>query len=266
MTDKVAEAQAAAKAEADAKAAAQAAGGEGDKTPAPGATSEGDKPADNKPAASIVEDDKGGKTPLEGSATEQVETLLKGAGLDPKEVTRIVMENDGTVTPAVFKALVEEHGEATAKVVVDNLSQFSASAKAEVTARDEAIYSQVAKAFEGVTEQSGAESWAELAAWAKDNVPNSERQEINDLLSHGGIAAEFAVKTLIDKFKSSDSFTQPALLEEGESQDTSGIKPLDKASYDRELRKLLGEGRDYNTDPDIAKLKRARSKAIARGI
>jgi len=53
-----------------------------------------------------------------------------------------------------------------------------------------------------------------------------------------------------------------------QADDTSteyGGKPLDKVGYDRELRKLLNDGHNYDTSPEIAALNSRRTKSLARG-
>lgn len=206
---------------------------------------------------------------LDRSMLSQVEGLLADAGLSPKEVVTLVSKEDGQVTPDILKALVDKHGEAVASLVVDNLQGFHEKSKTEATNRDKVVFDQVQEAFKGITEQSGEDTWKELSAWAKDNIPNAERKEINALLGKGGKAAKYAVQDLVDQFKNSDTYEQPAELLDGDSlgDDTfGGGKPLDKAGYDRELRKLLNEGHVYGQSAEINALDRRRMKALKRGM
>lgn len=229
-------------------------------------------PAEEKPKGETEQAPKPEPTEevkLDKSVLSQVEGLLKDAGLSPSEVATVVTKENGEITPDILKALADKHGDAVASLVADKLQGFHEQTKTEANKRDKAVFDQVQEAFKGITEQSGEESWKELSAWAKENVPNAERKEINALLKQGGKAAQYAVQDLISQFKNSDTYEQPAELLDGDSlgDDTfGGGKPLDKAGYDRELRKLLNEGHVYGQSPEIAALDRRRLKAINRGI
>ena len=150
---------------------------------------------------------------------------------------------------------------------MDKLKGIHKARKAESEAADNAIFDRVSEAFQGTTDQSGKETFEELSTWAKDNVSAEDRKEINALLRKGGLAAKLAIDSLVETFKASDSFiSQPAELLQGDDTSSEyGGKPLDKIGYDRELRKLLGQGHDYDTSPEIASLNTRRMKAINRG-
>ena len=256
MTDEVAEAQAKAKAEA-AESAETVAASEQENAP------KGEESP--TPKADLGDEDEGSKLP-EGTVVEQVGSLIVDAGLKPEDVAKIVSENNGDLTPALFQQLVEKHGEGLTSIIADNLRSFNKDAVTKGNENDTAIFTHVQESFKGVTEQSGEETWKELSGWAKENIPNAERKEINSLLKQGGLSAKFAVDHLVKKFQSSDSYTQTASLESGDSvADSSGGAMIDRATYDRELRKLQSEGHDYNTSPEIAQLQRRRQKAIRRG-
>jgi len=204
---------------------------------------------------------------FDSNAAGKVQPFLEDAGLVPSEVAKSVTDNGGEVTPEIMKALVEKHGEGVAALLKDKLTYLHESNVAASQKADNAIYAHVETAFKDTTEQSGADSFKELASWAKDNLSKEERTEINGLLSQGGKAAELAVNSLVDTFKKSDSFmsTPAKLLQADDTSTEYGGKPLDKAGYDRELRKLMDTGHDYNTSPEIAQLNKRRTKSLARG-
>lgn len=200
-------------------------------------------------------------------SAKQVQPLLEAAGLVPSEVAEIVTKGDGKVTIEIMQKLVEKHGEGVASLIKDKLEGLHQSHQAVSKAADTKVFNQVEAAFKGVTEQSGSDTFKELATWAKTNLPVADRQEINGLLSQGGKAAELAINSLIQSFKSSDSFiAQPAkLLSADGTSGEYGGKPLDKAGYSRELRKLMDSGHNYDTSPEIASLNSRRTKSLARG-
>lgn len=238
------------------------------------------KPNKKKPPESTNtgEDDKGDKGnkedkqepreyDLSAPVVKQVEKLITEAGLNAQDVARIVTENEGKATPELIKALADKHGDAVASIVAEQLSGFHSANQAKANKRDQAIFDQVQESFKGVTEQGGKETWGELAGWAKENIPNDERKEINKLLAQGGIAAKYAVDDLVSRFKSSESFSQSADLITGDAtaQDF-GVKPLSKQEYVSELRKLEAKGHVYGKSQEMAALDKRRTAGLQRGI
>lgn len=197
----------------------------------------------------------------------KLQGLVKDAGLIPADIAREITDNDGEVSPETLKALVEKHGEAVGTLIAEKLTTLHQENVNAAKQRDESVFNQVAEAFKGVTEQTGEESWKELSGWAKDNIPNEQRKEINELLGKGGLQAQLAVAYVIDQFKNSDDFQQPAVLETGDDTPkdfSSGA--IDKQTYITELNKLLDAGHDYNTSQEIRKLEARRLKGVQRGL
>ena len=197
---------------------------------------------------------------------KHVEGLLEQAKLVPEDVAEMVAKNGGEVPTELAKSLRETHGEAVAELIEDKLKGFYKSTIDVVRAKEKVIFDQVENEFKGVTDQKGEQTWDELATWAKANIDATTRKELNGMLDKGGIAAKKAVEHIVQEFKNSDSFSQEAKLVGGDnlSQDY-GVKTIDKSGYDRELRKLLESGHDYDTSPEIAQLNKRRLKAISRG-
>lgn len=257
-------------------------GGEGEGTQEPNAGWEKDENLDDKgnpkdkPPKKKDEEEKPNENTDEGTqekpdvstpVSTQVENLVTAAGLDPAEVAKLVNENQGKLTPALMKALVDKHGEAVASIVADQLSGFYKTNSEKATKRDEAVFSQVAEAFTGITEQTGKETWGELAAWAKKNVPSNERAEINNILAQGGMATKLAVTELITRFKESDSFVQQAELLTGDASAVGGnVKPISRTEYTNELRKLEANGHVYGKSQEMAVLDKRRAAGMSRNI
>jgi hypothetical protein len=201
---------------------------------------------------------------IDASVTEQVVDMVKEAGLDPAEVARIM--SDSGMTPAILKALAEKHGDGVANLIKAQLETRIEAGKAQATENNKTVYDMVASEFEGVTDQTGEQTWNELSTWAKTNVESSQRAEINTLLNQGGMAAKLAVRELISVFKKSSSYTQDANLMQADGvADTGAGKSLSKSDYDRELRTLLNSGHEYGVSQEINNLDRRRMKAISRG-
>lgn len=190
--------------------------------------------------------------------------MIKDAGLDPAEVNRIVTK-DG-MTPAILKALADKHGEGVANLIASQVNSIVEGNKAKAKENDQTVYDMVAEQFKDVTEQTGEQTWNELSTWAKENIEEKDRAEINKLLNQGGMAAKLAVQELVTAFKGSSNFTQDAELITGDGVSDAGAgKPLSKSEYDSELRKLLNAGHIYGESQEIATLDRRRMKAINRG-
>tara|TARA_R110000851_G_scaffold57574_5_gene134061 strand:- start:624 stop:1463 length:840 start_codon:yes stop_codon:yes gene_type:complete len=220
-----------------------------------------------KPVEPVTESPTTSTVDMSATVVKQVEQLIVDAGLTASEVALAVQSGGGQVTPAIMQALVAKHGEAVASLVANQLESLNTSNIATASAKDTAVYTQVKEAFKDLTEQGGKESWTELAGWAKTNIPDAERQEINVLLGQGGLAATYAINDLVSRFKSSDSFTQSAgLLEGGNTNKESGAAPLSKADYLREFRKLEAEGHNYGQSQELDKLDQRREAGMKRGI
>lgn len=197
----------------------------------------------------------------------KVSGLVEQAGLTMKEVAAIAKANDGKLDLTTMVALTEKHGEAVAGLIADQIKDIHTQRTSEAKLRDKEIFDQVAEAFKDTTEQSGEETWKELAGWAKDNIPTETRAEINKLLAQGGLAAKLAVQELTVAFKESQAtaeFQDADLLEADTTPKTSGGM-LSKQDYNRELNKLLAAGHDYDHSADIARLNARRTKSIKSG-
>lgn len=198
----------------------------------------------------------------------KVTGLVEAAGLTMQEVAKIAKANEGKLDTATMLALTEKHGEAVASLLADQIENIHATRTSEAAQRDQAVFDQVAEAFKGQTEQSGEESWKELAGWAKDNVSTEHRAEINALLAQGGLAAKLAVQELTTAFKESQQSTeyQDAELLVADTTAKSDSGNITKQDYIREMNKLLAEGHEYGSSSEMAKLDARRTRSIKRGI
>lgn len=221
-----------------------------------------DKPTDKIEESAVQFDF---KSPI----VQQIETLVKDAGLDPADVAKAVTESKGEVSPALMKSLVEKHGEAVAALIANNLKTFHDANVAQANKRDTGIYDEVAEQLKGVTEQSGKESWNELATWAKTNIGNTERSEINDMLAKGGLSAKAAIKEITTRFLEANKVpaTQEAELMGGDHVPTANVgAPLSKSDYSREMRTLTEKGHIYGASSEMEALDNRRLAGRARGM
>lgn len=113
-------------------------------------------------------------------------------------------------------------------------------------------------------EAGGKEEWLAVQTWASANATPAEKQEINDLLNKGGLAAKGAVKYLVDTYnRANNVVVNPRDAAGGASR--GGIPapanaPLSARDYATEVQKLnykLGGRLDGN--PEYTKLQQRRA-------
>ena len=222
---------------------------------------------DDKSKESTTEQEKEKAAPKFDTRTaDQIEGFLKDAKLDPAVVAKVVSSEGGKVTPEILKALEETHGAAVASLIVDKMAALHESTIAVAEAADKETFDQVAKAFEGVTTQTGEETFNELRDWTKKNLSKEDVAGLQELLQQGGMARRLAIDTMIDTFNSSEGHTQKAELMQGEGLADTGVQGIDRSTYDRELRALQAKGYDYATSPEIKQLRTRREKSMRRGL
>ncbi len=207
------------------------------------------------------------KPKIEGTEAQQVHALVKDAGLNPTEVSKYLGENEGKISPAMLVELQAKYGDSVATMLAGQLEGIYTKQVEAAAAKDKVVFDFVAEQFAGVTEQSGEETWKELAGWAKTNIENDTRKELNALISQGGLAARLAVQELTVAFKGQPAQQQDADLVPADNfANTGKTQAIDKAGYNRELNKLLNAGHSYESSPEIAQLQRRRQKGLNSGI
>lgn len=208
---------------------------------------------------------------VDKSKLSQVTGLVEKAGLDMKEVAEYAKANDGKVDLETMVALKEKHGDAIAELIADQITGIHKEQSEAASKRDNEVYDQVKEAFKDITsdpEQTGESMWKELSGWAKDNVSNEHRSELNKLLAQGGLAAKLAVQELTTAFKETlnKQEFQDAELLDGDSTAKAEGQNISKNEYNVELNKLLKAGHQYGDSREIQALDARRMKSIQRGI
>ncbi len=232
---------------------------------------EGNQDAKTPEEATAKEKDEPTPEAEDKSTLGQVTSLVEAAGLSMKDVAELAKANDGSIDLETMVALKEKHGDAVAGLIAEQIKGIHASRKAEADKRDNAVYDQVKETLKDFTsdpEQTGESMWGELAGWAKENVSNEHRVDINKLLAQGGLAAKLAVQELTTAFKESlgnQEFQEAELLEADTTSKQIG-GDISKSDYVRELRALEAKGHKYGSSAEIAKLDNRRAKSIARGL
>ena len=198
---------------------------------------------------------------------KQVSDMLTSAGLDSAKSRDAITANGGKCTPEIFAALVEKHGEGMATLLSNQMTQIHTEGVTKASEQDQAIFSQVADAFKGVTEQTGEQTWGELSGWAKENVSNDDRKELNAVIAQGGMGAKLAVQELVSLFQQSGSYSQEMVGLEGDNKPNAPKGgDLSRNEYNTQLDALLAKGHDYNTSQEVAALQARRQRSATRSL
>jgi len=197
---------------------------------------------------------------------KQVEDLVVSAGIIPATLIANADQETGALGVGDKAKLITTHGEAIADLIEGNIKKLLMDTRKYSTAKDKAVFDQVAKEFKGVTKQGGEETWKELAGWVKKNMDVGTRKEYNKMLTAGGLQAKLAVKEMVNAFKKDNDMTIPAQLVDGDGDASVGSGGfITRSEYMKQLDVLQKAGHDYDSSPEIAALNKKRMKSINSG-
>jgi len=200
-------------------------------------------------------------------ASKQMGTMLSDAGIDPVLARDAVTANNGQCTPEIYAALVTKHGEGMASLLAGQMTQLHTAGVEKASTADQAVYTQVEEAFKGITEQGGKETFGELAGWAKENIPNDQRKELNAAIAQGGFVAKLAVQELVNAFQQSGDYSQDMVGLEGDNVPNAPQGgDLSRQEYNSQLDALLAKGHVYGQSVEINTLDARRTRSAQRGI
>lgn len=209
------------------------------------------------------------QVPTQAEITKQakgIEGLISSAGLSPKDVMRGLDQESFEMDDEHFKALVTQHGDTVAKLVANEMKSMQGNISAMGKARDTAVYTALEEHFEGVTTDKGDSIWKELKGWCKENMPDDERAEVNKLLMGSAYNRDLAIEIMVNRFKASDQFVQPAqLIGGGNPAPPAGSAPLTRSEYNTELNKLTDAGHAYDS-PAVIALQNRRLASRRKGM
>lgn len=226
------------------------------------AAEEKDKSDESKEKAAEVKSDKEEIKVEAKPVADQTTELVTAAGIDPATMAKELAET-GEVSPHTLKALVEEHGEAVAKLLVDSARGIQKEAKEKVEQANKDIFATVEEAF-ALEEGQGKEGFSELAKWTRENASEEELAGFNAMLNAGGFQAKLAIQTLANAYQGNPQYTQDADLTSGDGTGGETGKPITASDYATELDKLLESGEPYESRK-VQDLKRRRAASRARG-
>lgn len=200
------------------------------------------------------------------NAEGQLNQFFTHAGIASAQVEQ-EFKAFGKLTDGTRKALVDKHGEATANLVSDQMSAVYQQ-KVQATQQNVSkVHALLQEGFKDMTQQTGAETFAEIDAWAKQNLSVDERTQINKLMNQGGMATELAVSQLITLFKTKNGVQQDAAIMDGATLQPGAAtgQDLTITMYNTEMAKLTASGVPYES-PQAEALKQRREASRKRGI
>lgn len=126
------------------------------------------------------------------------------------------------------------------------------------TAATKAAQEAIAKVV--YDEVGGADKWAAIQAWAKENATDAERKSINAALNAGGVAARATAKELAGLFKRAGSPIPKAVVKaDASATPPTGAAPLTADEFGRESEALYARlGRRMQDSSEYAALKARR--------
>lgn len=202
------------------------------------------------------------------SAQGQLNQFFVSAGITSAQVEQ-EFQAFGKLTDGTRKALVDKHGEATANLVANQYTTTYQQKQAADQQNVTAVHNLMLAEFKDVLSptDTGESVWAELDGWARTNIPVAEREQLNEQLDKGGLAAELAIKHLVTKFKSMNGMEQSAAVLDGNnlSSVAASGQDLTITQYNDEMAKLQSKGIGYDS-PQAEALKQRRQVSRNRGV
>ena len=196
--------------------------------------------------------------------TLQTAQFLRAAGVNQDQVNQ-ELSVLGSVSDVTKKALKDKHGEAVANLVINSIQGEAAVARIKTDTNNQHILAHVQTALADLTQQSPAESFAELKTWAQTNVDVEVRKELNTMLGMGGFQASQAINYMVEKFREANGVSQHGTFIDGGVGSTSVDQNLlTRSAYNLQLEELVNK-HGYESR-EVEQLNAKRMAAIKRGI
>lgn len=127
--------------------------------------------------------------------------------------------------------LVEKLGEDSAALVMSSVRDVTTRHKAAV----EAVNVQIEAAV------GSQENWKAAAAWARDNLPENELNDLRGMINAGGSKSKFAIGEIVSKYNADPkNSTLDPKQEKGDSAAADPkVEPMTGLEYGQALRKLV---------------------------
>lgn len=164
------------------------------------------------------------------SQIDDIANLLSTSKVVGKEgIIKNVLAN-GSLTIADQIAISSALGESAATLIQNSLSSYVQTKADAATAETSRVKDYANSKFEGTDAEM---TWSQLQAYAADNVPASQRSELNTMLQSGGLSAQMAVDHIYSLYNNGEAPKQntQAKLISGTNAPAEGFKPLSKAEY-----------------------------------
>lgn len=174
---------------------------------------------------------------------------------DAKALIYDPLTEHGDPTKLDRDALVEKVGKAKATLVMAGIENYIT----KQNAKTESI-------LKTVHEVAGdKDSWAKVAAWAKDNVSEADRADYNEMLDAGGAKAKFAAAEYVRLFNADTNNTSVGKTStlEGDAPAGDQGEAITRNEYAERLDKAHRRGAK---PAEIKEIQRARERGRKKGI
>lgn len=263
--EKAAAEEAAAKAKAEAEAAdadAESDAGNGEDGSGKETDKDGKDGADDDNADDDDNDDDGLKwDDVQRTGDEVADSVLselQEAGISTEDAKALIYDpllEHGDPTKIDRDALIEKVGKARANLVMAGIENYVGRNNA---AAEEAV---------GIVYETagGKEGWEKVAAWARENVSDKDRADLNALMDQGGRKASFAASEYVRMHNEAEGTTSVGRGEtlEGDAKAGDVGEAISRVEYAERMEKAHRLGPKPG---EIAAIQRARERGRKKGL
>lgn len=155
-----------------------------------------------------------------------------GFGVDHPAVKAAEAGNFGQLEAELAKLGTKAQGyEAVLRLAQAGLGEVKAAADAKVNATREAVHKAV----------GGEEAWKAIETWATSAAEPAEKEQVNQALALGGVAAEAMAEYLASRYARATGTTITPKDPAPGSKGAPSSEPLTQAGYINELRALRAQ-------------------------
>lgn len=227
-----------------------------------------DPPADPPPADPPVDPPKElNLDPVEveetGDATlDKIGALLKEKNIQNANAMLKQIVKDGELDLGHKAELVEQLGEGTARLVIEQMEGVANAAK-ETAKQERVRLMEYAK--EVFKEEDAEATWKAVQEFARSEASgfsDAELTDMNKMLQAGGLQAEMVIDRIATVYERSTGYTQEADLLNGDAPVTSGFTPIGSREYAEQVRELIGKYGEESQQVKALRAQRQRSQQM----
>jgi len=229
------------------------------------------KPAEAKPAEAAKDDLN--LTPASVKVTvgktgndtiDAVGALLAERNIENADAIIANYAETGKVSLTDKATLVEELGEATAKMVINQLTDEATKIKSEGNAARNETLDYANKLFNG---KDADQTWKEIQAFVKDpesGFSEADKTALRKMIRAGGMQARLAFDNIASAYHANSNTTSQADLLQGDTYVQGSFEPISSKAYAKEVKTLTAE---YGYESlQVQQLKARRTQSRSNGV